>query len=394
MLAAEGKRAGKHKSGHSYSLAEFGLEADAIRTQLADLFERFGWDEEPPRRRPTREVRDARRPGSACFGRPQGAARGVGRHDGRARTGARRDRRSRADAGSAERPEPRRGLPLPDGLRARRRRARLPRRPELPLRSPRPPDRQQGAPSTTRTPSTSPRPSTAGRATCVRGRAQDHRHWRGSPPAAVGAQGAPVPHLRAERRLPRRRLGQPRRDASRREDADGEARLDRDRGGGGRELRDPAGTGASRRAHGQLHSDAAADLATESRRSGGVARSLRQLPERSPALLRLGARGSGAAQHHSAGTGGRASAPLRPRGGGRPAAPAGRARPRADALLEPVLHGAARDLREARRQAGRALHAPQQVQPAQRGIAARPGAARARTSTPAGSTSWGRTRRS
>jgi hypothetical protein len=45
VLVAEGKRARGHKSGHSYSLAEFGLEADAIRTQLADLFERFRWDE-------------------------------------------------------------------------------------------------------------------------------------------------------------------------------------------------------------------------------------------------------------------------------------------------------------------------------------------------------------
>ena len=45
MLVAEGKRARGHKSGHSYSLAEFGLEANEIRTQLADLFERFRWDE-------------------------------------------------------------------------------------------------------------------------------------------------------------------------------------------------------------------------------------------------------------------------------------------------------------------------------------------------------------
>ena len=45
LLVAEGKRASGHKSGHSYSLAEFGLEADEIRTQLADLFERFDWDE-------------------------------------------------------------------------------------------------------------------------------------------------------------------------------------------------------------------------------------------------------------------------------------------------------------------------------------------------------------
>jgi len=45
VLLAEGKRAHEHSTSHSYSLAEFGLEADAIRTRLADLFERFGWDE-------------------------------------------------------------------------------------------------------------------------------------------------------------------------------------------------------------------------------------------------------------------------------------------------------------------------------------------------------------
>ncbi len=45
VLLAEGKRARKHATSHSYRLAEFGLEADAIRTRLADLFERFGWDE-------------------------------------------------------------------------------------------------------------------------------------------------------------------------------------------------------------------------------------------------------------------------------------------------------------------------------------------------------------
>ena len=45
VLVAEGKRAREHKSGHSYSLAEFGLEAEEIRTQLGDLFERFRWEE-------------------------------------------------------------------------------------------------------------------------------------------------------------------------------------------------------------------------------------------------------------------------------------------------------------------------------------------------------------
>jgi len=45
-LLAEGKRARAHQGAHEYSLAEFGLEADAIRTRLASLFERFGWDDD------------------------------------------------------------------------------------------------------------------------------------------------------------------------------------------------------------------------------------------------------------------------------------------------------------------------------------------------------------
>ncbi len=46
LLLAEEKRAKKHVSGHSYSLEAFGLEADEIRSQLPDLFERYGWDSE------------------------------------------------------------------------------------------------------------------------------------------------------------------------------------------------------------------------------------------------------------------------------------------------------------------------------------------------------------
>jgi hypothetical protein len=46
-LLGEGKRARQHRSTHAYSLAEFGLEADAIRTRLSELFERYGWDEAP-----------------------------------------------------------------------------------------------------------------------------------------------------------------------------------------------------------------------------------------------------------------------------------------------------------------------------------------------------------
>jgi len=43
-LAGEGKREQKHRTGHHYSLEEFGLEGDAIRERLGDLFERFQWE--------------------------------------------------------------------------------------------------------------------------------------------------------------------------------------------------------------------------------------------------------------------------------------------------------------------------------------------------------------
>jgi len=43
-LESDGVRSRKHVSTHSYSLEEFGLDGDEIRTQLTDLFERFGWD--------------------------------------------------------------------------------------------------------------------------------------------------------------------------------------------------------------------------------------------------------------------------------------------------------------------------------------------------------------
>jgi hypothetical protein len=45
-LAGEGKREMKHKTRHTYSLEQFGLEADSIRRELDPLFERFGWDDE------------------------------------------------------------------------------------------------------------------------------------------------------------------------------------------------------------------------------------------------------------------------------------------------------------------------------------------------------------
>jgi len=43
-LLGEGKQARQHVSGHAYSLDEFGLDADAIQTRLAELFEQFQWD--------------------------------------------------------------------------------------------------------------------------------------------------------------------------------------------------------------------------------------------------------------------------------------------------------------------------------------------------------------
>ncbi len=45
-LAGEGKREKKHQTSFSYSLDEFGLEGDAIRDELGDLFERFQWNKD------------------------------------------------------------------------------------------------------------------------------------------------------------------------------------------------------------------------------------------------------------------------------------------------------------------------------------------------------------
>jgi hypothetical protein len=45
ILAGEERKAREHETTHAYALAEFGLHADTIRGELADLFERFGWQE-------------------------------------------------------------------------------------------------------------------------------------------------------------------------------------------------------------------------------------------------------------------------------------------------------------------------------------------------------------
>jgi hypothetical protein len=42
--ALAGERGREYKSGHVYSLEEFGLDADEIRTRLAPLFNRFDWE--------------------------------------------------------------------------------------------------------------------------------------------------------------------------------------------------------------------------------------------------------------------------------------------------------------------------------------------------------------
>lgn len=42
--ALRAEKGREYRSGHSYSLEEFGLEADDIRTHLAPLFDRFGWE--------------------------------------------------------------------------------------------------------------------------------------------------------------------------------------------------------------------------------------------------------------------------------------------------------------------------------------------------------------
>jgi hypothetical protein len=49
VLAAEEQRARRHETSHRYSLEEFGLRSDELRSRLADLFEKFHWDRVDPR---------------------------------------------------------------------------------------------------------------------------------------------------------------------------------------------------------------------------------------------------------------------------------------------------------------------------------------------------------
>jgi len=43
ILDEQERRARAHETTHRYSLEEFGLARDEIRTRLADLFDRYGW---------------------------------------------------------------------------------------------------------------------------------------------------------------------------------------------------------------------------------------------------------------------------------------------------------------------------------------------------------------
>jgi len=48
FLALEETRSKEYRADHVYNLREFGLEHEKIRAELGQLFERFGWQKEPP----------------------------------------------------------------------------------------------------------------------------------------------------------------------------------------------------------------------------------------------------------------------------------------------------------------------------------------------------------
>ena len=57
VLSAEEQRAKSHETTHTYSLAEFGLKGDEIHAELADLFARYGWDQDAPQTAPSEDIR-------------------------------------------------------------------------------------------------------------------------------------------------------------------------------------------------------------------------------------------------------------------------------------------------------------------------------------------------
>jgi hypothetical protein len=57
FLANEEAKSKEHRSEHVYALREYGLTREQIRSNLADLFQRFGWDEEDAAQVATHERR-------------------------------------------------------------------------------------------------------------------------------------------------------------------------------------------------------------------------------------------------------------------------------------------------------------------------------------------------
>jgi hypothetical protein len=49
ILEAEEQRARGHQTSHRYTLEEFGIRSDELRTRLADLYQRFQWKRDEPR---------------------------------------------------------------------------------------------------------------------------------------------------------------------------------------------------------------------------------------------------------------------------------------------------------------------------------------------------------
>ena len=231
----------------------------------------------------------------------------------------------------------------------------------------------------------------------ARRRSADHRHWRGEAPAKTGRK-APQ-YLIFELSdgclagdsgsLAELRPGV--------EGADGPARLVEARGGrrtgASRSCSRPSGPAGP---HRQLHRVEQARVAPAARR----ARASRSTAMRAgSAAASSSTTGSARTRRRSriarVGAEGEHPPRLHARARGRAAARDGRARARPDALLERVLHRAARDLRQARRRTRRPASASCRATRSTRRTRrrARRAAARARTSTRAACSSSGPTRR-
>ena len=191
-----------------------------------------------------------------------------------------------------ERAQPGRGLPLPDEPGLRRDRARLLRRPALPLRAARGAGDREGHHRQRRRHLLLDADRRQPALLDPRAARPTRRHWRGEPRAASGPARAAVPDLRVRERL-HRRLGQPARARARHARDDGPARRV--------EARRSQPTGASRSccAPEKPAGFAGNFLRTRVERQGRTLR--RRLRLGPPALLRLGARGPGRVLDHARG---------------------------------------------------------------------------------------------